>query len=108
MDPDKAQKMADMARDAGDPVGQQRYLGLLAVAKAAQPSPPTTRQRLEKYELVQKDIQKQIQLDLDKLDRWAKSRDAVLERVADLKQQLETAKKQHQQAVQDLQREYAA
>ena len=58
--------------------------------------------------LVQKDIQKQIQLDLDKLDRWAKTRDAaVLERVAGLKQQLDTAKKEHQQAVQDLQREYA-
>ena len=58
--------------------------------------------------MVQKDIQKHIQVDLDRLDRWAKSRDAVRERVADLKQQLETAKKEHQQAVQDLQREYAA
>ena len=107
MDADKAQKLADMAREAGDPVGEQRYLGLLALAQAAKPSPPTTRQRLEKYEEIQSEIQKKILLDLDRLDRWAKSRDAVLERVADLKQQLETAKREHKQAVLELQTQYA-
>ena len=43
MDPNKAQQMADMARDCGDPVSHQRYLGMLAAAKAAQapPNDPT-------------------------------------------------------------------
>ena len=50
MDPAKAQQMADLARDAGDPVGQQRYLCMLAAAKAAESRAPTTRQRLEKAE----------------------------------------------------------
>ncbi|CAK0902724.1 unnamed protein product, partial [Prorocentrum cordatum] len=108
MDADKAQKLADMARDAGDPLGEQRYLGLVALAKAAQPCPPTTRQRLEKFEGIQLEIQNQIQQDLDKLDRWAKSRDAVLERVANLKDQLEHARQEHKQAVLDLQSQYAA
>ena len=108
MDADKAQKLADMARDAGDPLGEQRYLGLVELAKAAKPCPPTTRQRLEKFEAIQLEIQQQIQLDLDKLDRWAKSRDAVLERVANLKDQLEHARNEHKQAVRDLQSQYVA
>ena len=107
MDPKKAQDMADLARAAGDPVGEQRYLGLAAAAKAAQPVPPTTRQKLEKSELVQRDLEKKLQQNLDTLERWKKSRDALLERVADLKQQLDAAAQEHQQAVRDLQREYS-
>ena len=72
MEPAKAKEMADRARDAGDPVGQQRYLAMLAVAKAAEPRVPTTRQRLEKAEQDSKDINKKLQLDLDKLNRWKK------------------------------------
>ena len=89
-------------------MGEQRYLGLVELAKAAKPCPPTTRQRLEKFEAIQVEIQQQIQLDLDKLDRWAKSRDAVLERVANLKAQLEHARTEHKQAVLDLQSQYVA
>ena len=72
MGPIKAQQMADMARDCGDPAGHQRCLGMVAAAKAAQAPPPTIRQQFEKLEAQEQDLQKKLQGDIEKLDRWKK------------------------------------
>ncbi|CAK0867097.1 unnamed protein product, partial [Prorocentrum cordatum] len=53
--------------------------------------------QLERPELVVSDLQERIQADLERLERWDKSRAAVFDRVADLSGQLDDAKKEHQQ-----------